>query len=531
MDLGWRVRVGVVLVGLLAGGCTWITRASVDTTGGDADGSSGAPSISGDGRYVAFVSEAADLVAGDGNGFADVFVRDLRANTTTRASVDTTGGDPDGNSHFPSISGSGRYVAFHSDASDLAPGDGNGFADVFVRDLETNTTTRASFDTSGGDPDGNSHFPSISGSGRYVAFESLATDLVAGDGNGFADVFVRDLQANTTTRASVDTTGGDPDDPDGNGSRQPSISGDGRYVAFSSFATDLVAGDGNGFIDVFVRDLQANTTTRVSVDTAGGDPDGSGSFLPSISGGGRFVTFYSDASDLVVDDGNGFEDVFVRDLQTSTTTRASVDTTGGDPNSPSFASSISGDGRYAAFDSSASDLAPGDGNVFEDVFVRDLRANTTTRASLDIRGGDPSSASFVGSVSGDGRYVAFDSSASDLVPRDGNGLSDVFVRAVVTPTVDSVTPASLARGTTATLTVTGSGFFPGALASAEAFTENGGVTVNSVTVLSETQLQVSVSVAADAPAGTRHLAVWNPGTGPGVLATGYGGCADCLTIA
>jgi hypothetical protein len=133
------------------------------------------------------------------------------------------------------------------------------------------------------------------------------------------------------------------------------------------------------------------------------------------------------------------------------------------------------------------------------------------------------------SISADGHYVAFDSGASDLVRGDGNGFLDVFVRAVVTPTVDSVTPGSVARGTTATLTVTGSGFFPGAQATAEAFTENG-VTVNSVTVVSETELQVQVSVAADAPTGTRHLAVWNPPAGPGGTATGFGICQNCLTV-
>jgi Tol biopolymer transport system component len=412
MGYRWRSQIVVLaLVGLLASGCTWITRASVDTTGGDPDSNSFEPSMSSDGRYVAFYSFASDLVAGDGNGVEDVFVRDLRTNTTTRASVDTTGGDPNGGSSAPSISGDGRYVAFGS----------------------------------------------------------IASDLVAGDGNGVGDVFVRDRQANTTTRVSVDTTGGDPDSD--SGTAPESISADGRYVAFGSSASDLVAGDGNGFIDVFVRDLRANTTTRVSVDTAGGDPD-SNSVRPSMSGDGRYVAFFSFASDLVAGDGNGVEDVFVRDRQ----------------------------------------------------------ANTTTRASVDFLGQEANFGSSTPSISGDGRYLAFFSLASDLVLRDGNGFFDVFVRAVVTPTVDSVTPNSLARGTTATLRVTGSGFFPGAQATAEAFTENGGVTVNSVTVLSETELEVSVSVAADAVTGTRHLAVWNPGTGPGVLATGFGGCQNCLTV-
>ncbi len=423
------LRLGLALVLLLLGLATAYAdppgneRASVDTTGGDPDGPSEDPSISADGRYVAFQSDATDLVVGDGNGMTDVFVRDRQTDTTVRASVDTAGGDSDGWSWVPSISADGRYVTFYSDASDLVVGDGNGFQDVFVRDLQTNTTTRVSVDTAGGDPDNWSQHPSISADGRYVAFHSLATDLVAGDGNGFRDVFVRDLQTNTTVRASVDTTGGDPD----GGSQHPSISADGRYVAFRSTATDLVAGDGNGMPDVFVRDLQTNTTVRASVDTAGGDPDGT-SQDPSISADGRYVAFQSQATDLVAGDGNGTWDVFVRDLQTNTTTRVSVDTAGGDPDSLSAVPSISADGRYVTFYSDASDLVVGDGNGFRDVFVRDLQTNTTVRASVDTAGGDPNGSSSWPFISADGRYVAFQSNATDLVPGDGNGNTDVFVR-------------------------------------------------------------------------------------------------------
>jgi Tol biopolymer transport system component len=264
--------------------------------------------------------------------------------------------------------------------------------------------------------------------------------------------------------------------------------------------------------------------TKASVNTTGGDPNDV-SIASSISGDGRYVAFESHASDLVAGDGNGFRDIFVRDLQANTTTRASVDTTGGDPDRDSFMGSISGDGRYVAFWSQASDLVAGDGNGFADVFVRDLQTNTTTRVSVDLLGREADDNSFSPSMSGDGHYVAFDSDATNLVPGDAGRFFDVFVRAVVTPTVDSVTPSSLARGTTATLTVTGSSFFSGA----QAFIESG-VTVNSVTVLSETQLEVSVSVAADAPTGTRHLAVWNPATGPGGAATGFGLCQSCVTV-
>ncbi len=423
------LRLGLALVLLLLALATAYAdppgteRVSVDTTGGDPDNQSTNPSISADGRYVAFDSAASDLVAGDGNGMDDVFVRDRRTNTTTRVSVDGAGFDPDNFSGFPSISADGRYVAFQSWATDLVGGDSNGTLDVFVRDLQTNTTSRVSVDTAGGDPDNQSQNPSISADGRYVAFDSFATDLVVGDGNGQADVFVRDRQTNTTVRASVDTAGGDPD----NWSQNSSISADGRYVAFQSWASDLVVGDGNGQADIFVRDLQTNTTVRVSVDTAGGDPD-SFSWNPSISADGRYVAFHSFATDLVAGDGNGMTDIFVRDLQTNTTTRVSVDTAGGDPDGPSLFPSISADGRYVAFDSWATDLVAGDGNAATDVFVRDLQTNTTERASVDTAGGDPDGPSQNSSISAEGRYVAFSSFATDLVVGDGNGMTDVFVR-------------------------------------------------------------------------------------------------------
>jgi Tol biopolymer transport system component len=401
-------------------------RASEDTGGEDPNDGSSYPSISADGRYVAFYSSASDLVAGDGNGFQDVFVRDLVAGTTVRASVDSGDGDPDSASGAPSISADARYVAFDSSASDLVPGDGNGSLDVFVRDLMAGATVRAAVDTEGGDPNGRSFDPSISADGRYVAFYSSASNLVDGDGTDFYDIFVRDLVAGTTVRASVDTGGGDPDGY----SYYPSINSDGRYVAFWSYASDLVQGDGNGFSDIFVRDLVAGTTVRASVDTGGGDPD-SDSYSPSISADGRYVAFESQAGDLVPSDGCCFYDIFVRDLVAGTTVRASVDSGGGDPFGNSFQPSISADGRYVSFYSYASDLVQGDGNGLPDIFVRDLVVGTTVRASVDTGDGDPNGISLYPSISADGRYVAFESSASDLIPRDGTNLfDDVFVRAL-----------------------------------------------------------------------------------------------------
>jgi Tol biopolymer transport system component len=282
-------------------------RVSVDIGGGDPNGSSFGGSISADGRYVAFESTASDLVAGDGNGLTDVFVRDLLVDATARVSVDIGDSDPDGAGYRPSISGDGRFVTFESVASDLVPGDGNLSRDVFVRDLVMPATRRVSVDTGDGDANGASSAASMSADGRYVAFQSVASDLVLGDGNGVTDVFVRNLASQTTIRASVDTQGGDAE----LGGTWPSIDAHGKHVAFSSFSSDLVPGDGC-CSDVFVRDISAGTTTRASVDTEGGDPNGD-SQRAAISGLGRYVAFDSYASDLVVGyDPTGQLDVFIR---------------------------------------------------------------------------------------------------------------------------------------------------------------------------------------------------------------------------
>jgi Tol biopolymer transport system component len=521
----------LVLVGLLSTGCEFIARASVDRSGGDSNGSSVGPFLSADGRYVAFRSVASDLVPGDGNARSDVFVRDLRAGTTTRVSVDTAGGDPNGESDGGWISADGRYIGFYSFASDLVPGDGNGVADVFVRDRQAGTTTRVSADTAGGDANDGSFGGSISADGRSVAFHSFASDLVADDGTmgpGGRDVFVRDLQTGTTTRASVDTSGGDPNDISAN----PVVSADGRHVAFYSYASDLVPGDGTvGFLgaDVFVRDLQTGVTTRASVDTSGGDPNDHSPAAPSISADGRYVAFQSFASDLVPGDGNDQPDVFVRDMQAATTTRVSADMTGGDANDDCGEPSMSADGRYVAFRSVADDIVPGDTNGQVDVFVRDMQTNATARVSTDVFDRQANGHSFAPSISADGRYVAFDSVASNLVGGDGNQAYDVFVRAFGEPTVESLAPAEITRGVSATLRIVGNGFLPGTQVSMNTFGTSG-VTVTSVNVLSETQLEVSVTVDPLATIGERHVIVWNPGTGPGELATGFGVCFGCLTV-
>jgi Tol biopolymer transport system component len=511
-----RLRVATIAATVLtAGGCASIVRASVDTAGGDPNNSSNRPSISADGRYVAFYSDASDLVPGDGNGAGDVFVRDVRTQTTTRVSVDTGGGDANGGSSSPSISADGRYVAFDSIASDLVPNDGNEYLDVFVRDLQTETTARVSVGTAGDHPNtSGGGFPSISADGRYVAFESWADDLVPDDSNDVPDVFVRDLQSRTTTRVSVDIKGGDADALSGGlGGNGPSISADGRYVAFRSLASDLVPGDGNDLADVFVRDLQSGTTVRASVDTAGHDPDGE-STEQSISADGRYVAFASVASDLVTGDSDPLiSDVFVRDLQAGTTTWASPD----DETwccAPAYGGSISADGRYVVFGSSPS------------VFVRDVLLGRTVRVDRNLFGGLGDSAGGAGSISGNGRYVAFSSLASNLVPGDRNRNDDVFVKYARVVTVSGISPTHVAAGATNLLvTIRGSGFEPGNRVQVHRG-GSGDLTLDDVTVVSDDELTARLSIPAGTSAGAWDVRGWQTdGFGFAV-----GQCGGCLQV-
>ena len=398
-------------------------RVSVDFFGGQGALYSASPSISSDGRYVAFQS-LSPLVQSDGNQHLDVFVRDRTAGTTTRASVSSTGAEVDMDSVSPSISADGRYVAFASLATYLVPGDTNDDWDVFVKDRQTGQTTRASVGPGGVQGDGTSAGPAISADGRFVAFWSRATNLVPGDTNGAVDVFVRDLAAGTTTRVSVDAVGAQGAADAG----VCSISGDGRYVAFQSLAA-LAPSDTNGDWDVYVRDRIAGVTTRASVSATGNDPNG-GCEAPSISADGRFVAFQSDASNLVPGDANGKLDVFVRDLGLGTTTLASVSSGGAAGDDISYGPSISADGRVLAFVSLASTLVPGDTNgpLHPDAFLRDLSAGTTVRVDLGPSGVQDDGGVDTCALSGDGRNVAFDSLGDDLVPNDTNGVADVFVR-------------------------------------------------------------------------------------------------------
>jgi len=305
------------------------------------------------------------------------------AATTDRVSVDSSGVQENDSSWGASISADGRFVAFESDASNLVPGDTNGCEDIFVHDRQTGATERVSVDSSGVQGYELSESASISADGSYVAFESDASNLVPGDTNGREDIFVHDRQTGATERVSIASSGAQGN----SGSYDPSISADGRLVAFYSYASYLVPGDTNGCHDVFVHDRQTGATERVSVDSSGVQGNGS-SYSPSISADGRFVAFISGASNLVPWDTNGLDDIFVHDRQTGATERVSVDSIGVQGNDYSWAQAISADGRYVAFESGATNLVPGDTNGTIDIFVRDrtlaINGDATTTDSRSV---------------------------------------------------------------------------------------------------------------------------------------------------
>jgi Tol biopolymer transport system component len=385
-------------------------RVSVKSNGDQAKRESRGPSVSGTGRFVAFTSVDRQLTGPDTNGWIDVYVRDRAAGTTKRVSLSSGGKQPNDQSDWPSISSDGRYVAFESKASNLARGDrGHGW-DVFVRDLKQNTTTLVSIQRRGAH--GGTE-PSISADGRSVAFVGAS-----------GGIFVRRLTTHRTERVTSGAT--------------PSLSGDGRIVAFTMYEEFKTPIPSSG-TDVFVRDLKTRRTEQVSVSPHPKQTAGF-SAAPEISADGRFVAFTS-VVDLITGDRNGTAGVYRRDLTKHTTQRVSVSSNGEKGDNGGFTTAISANGRFVAFDSYATNLVPDDTNQAEDVFVRDVVSGTTTRVSVTASGEQTTSASGElyettsenAAISGDGRFVAFQSRATNLVEGDTNGVLDVFIRGPLQP--------------------------------------------------------------------------------------------------
>jgi Tol biopolymer transport system component len=348
-----------------------VTRVSVSSAGAQGDGRSWAGQISDDGRYVVFHSEATNLVPGDTNGVRDVFVRDRKKRLTTRVSVSSTGEQGDGASSWPAISGNGRFIGFTSTATNLVAGDTNDGGDIFVHDRKTGRTERVSVTSSGVQTTGSGSFISLSKRGRHVCWWSTAPDLVANDTNGVGDIFVRDRKRGTTERVSVSSAGmeGDLESPD------CSMGPKGRYVTFVSRATNLVPGDTNDVQDVFLRDLKKGTTTRLSV-SPGGEQGDADCFHPTFSPDGKWLAYISWSTNLVPGDTNGLFDVFLLHLRkrTSDLQKVSMGYAGDETNGDSWRPRPSKKAKYLAFYSFASNLVPGDTNGVEDVFLWRRRA-------------------------------------------------------------------------------------------------------------------------------------------------------------
>ncbi len=430
------LRASLVLACCVAGAATVraqtpITRMSVRASGNQALRPSLEPAISADGRFVAFTSFSKGLINGDTNGTWDIFVKERATGAIVRVSVSSSGTQSDDQSLEPSLSSDGRFVAFMSDATNLVSGDTNKSSDVFVRDRdpdgngvfdEGNATTEiVSVDSNGKEGNSASMEPALSGDGMLVAFSSYASNLVANDKNNKRDVFVHDRSTGATIRVSVDSNG-----VEGNGeSNSPAISADGTGVAFESIASNFDAADNDGVEDIFFHDVASGSTEWVSKASYPMWSEGHG--RPALSSDGALVAFASASSNLVPYDNNGMDDVFVLDRTTGTFTRESVDSAGNQSNGYSEAPALSADGSVVVFPSGATDLVPNDTNGDSDIFLHDRGNGSTTVVSTDCTGVVGDGPSFEPpAISADAQVVAFSSRAEDLVDDDTNGCDDVF---------------------------------------------------------------------------------------------------------
>jgi hypothetical protein len=421
-------------------------RVSVGAGGAQANGASYAESVDGAGRFVTFVSEASNLVPGDTNGAHDVFLYDDVARATVqRVSVATDGSQSNGGSFGSVVSrdGQARWIAFASDASNLVPGDTNGATDIFVHDRVTGETKLVSVGLDGPAND-RSYFPAINGDGCIVAFHSFATNLVSDDTNRSADVFVRNHCTGTTTRVSVNDAGLQGD----SWSQVPKLDDQGRFVAYTSAAQNLVADADGHTVQGYLYDSLWRTTTRIGNAPTGGPPNGdSGVAAMSTDQDVRYFLLHSDATNLVPNDSNGVTDLFLVDRWqadvTKQTRRVSVRSDGTQASAKSRQASLSADGRFVAFSNDGSDLATG--GVAGGAYLHDAWTGQTI-APRSLGGGTPNGGaitsfplvrshtrSVAGAATTDGITLVWESEASNLVASDTNAAVDVFLRVVRVP--------------------------------------------------------------------------------------------------
>ncbi len=405
-------------------------RVSVGPGGVEADGASQDSVLSADATIVAFSSLATNLVAGDTNAVRDVFVRDLAAGVTERISVSSGGGQANGDSFQSALSADGRIVAFTSTATNLVAFTTTSSRNVYLRDRAAGTTILVTTGIPGFGVNANCEQLSLSADGRFLAFLSLANNVVPGDTNSGRDVFLYDRTTASTSIVSLNSAGNHQDGLHS----APSLSADGRWIAFDS--TAVLAPQGSSLGGVYLRDLVAGTTTCVSLTDGGATANGT-STTPSISADGRWVAFVSEATNLTSDVVTAQHNVYVRDLvagRTQLVSRSLHATANGDCTAPS----TGGDGRFVCFFSRATNLQSNDTTPDVDLILRDGWTGATwtlsSSASGQAVGGDLQFE--VGpQLSIDGQTSVFVSPAPNLVPGDNNGVPDVFVHGRAAPPV------------------------------------------------------------------------------------------------
>ena len=404
------------------------TLLSRGLNGRPANADSGTAKVSADGNRIAFGSLASNLVRGDTRNTPDLFVFTRSTGEITLVTRGVNGAQADGASRVNDISSTGRFVAFDSTATNLVPNDTNGASDIFVRDLQRGRTERISVPAGGGQADNVSFRPAISANGRFVAFDSFASNMIPDDTSGGIDIFLRDRWEHTTTRVSVGINGVEQDGE----ADSPVISADGQTICYDTNSTNLVPGDVNGMGDVYCYNRATQTPELISA-SHDGSPTEAFSGVGGVSAHGRYVAFTTLSSNIVPGDTNGQADVFVRDRRTDTTVRVSVATNGTEGDLESFWPSISDDGKVVSFDSHATTLIPHDTNGKFDVFVHFIDSGVTRRVSVSSSGAQGNDATLVSNLSGDGRFAVFQTGATNLVPNDTNGHADVLLRGPVTP--------------------------------------------------------------------------------------------------
>ena len=413
-----------------------IIRVSTDSLGNQGNASSSLPSVSADGTKAVFASIASNLVAGDTNESSDIFLKDLNTGVVTIVSrVGLDGELSNGPSSWPRISADGTKVVFMSDATNLDPGSLPDVTNVFIKDLNTGEIyciSKAMGEAT--KANNNSIKAHFSIDGNNIVFESYANNLVLSDDNGKRDIFVKDLIKNRTTLVSTSSSG-----VQGNGdSENGRLSNDNKKVVFQSSADNLVPDDTNDLTDIFVKNLDTGAIVRVSVNKDGEEANdicNNGQFSPTSS---NKVLFQSYADNLVPDDTNSSMDLFIKDLSTGVVTRVSTAVDGTESSADSYNASFSADGKKVVFESYADNLIPNDTNSSNDIFIKNIASGVVTRVSVAADGTEADSSSYNPSLSADGKKVIFESMASNLVPGYSSGGNYIYIKDLQTGEVSIV---------------------------------------------------------------------------------------------